>query len=271
MAPCSRSSRSARVQASKLRRAGRIGSGVSDGEHVHDAVVARWRWSAAPSPTTASIAAKACSRRGTSRSKAPALTSVSSVRRLMMRGSTRVGEVREVRERLVAARLDDVLGDRLPDALDGADGVEDLAVARGEHRVRAVDAGRHDLDAVLLGVVAEFVELVGVAHVERHRRGDEFLREVRLEVGRLVGDVGVGRRVRLVEAVFGELGAGIEDGDGERPCRCPCSLGALEEAAALRVHLGLDLLAHGAAQQIGFGQRVAGQVAWRSAAPAPGR
>jgi hypothetical protein len=35
--------------------------------------------------------------------------------------------------------------------------------------------------------------------------------------------------------------------------------GAGDEALALRVHLGLDLLAHGAAQQVGVAERVAGQ------------
>ena len=109
-----------------------------------------------------------------------------------------------------------------------------------------------------LGVLAEFAELVGVAHVVGHGRGDELLREVRLQIGRLVGDVGVGRRVRLVEAVFGELGAGIEDGVGEALGDALFG-GAFKEAIALGGHFGLDLLAHGATQQIGLGERVAGE------------
>ena len=35
---------------------------------------------------------------------------------------------------------------------------------------------------------------------------------------------------------------------------------ALDERLALGVHLGLDLLAHGAAQEIGAAQRVAGEL-----------
>ena len=35
---------------------------------------------------------------------------------------------------------------------------------------------------------------------------------------------------------------------------------AVDEARALRVHLGADLLAHGAAQHIGFAERVTGQL-----------
>ena len=55
------------------------------------------------------------------------------------------------------------------------------------------------------------MQLVGIADVERHRGGQEFDRVVGLEIGRLIADIGVGRGMRLVEAVFGELGAGIED------------------------------------------------------------
>ena len=39
----------------------------------------------------------------------------------------------------------------------------------------------------------------------------------------------------------------------------PCSTAPVDEALALRVHLGVDLLAHGAAQQVGFAERIAGQ------------
>jgi hypothetical protein len=39
----------------------------------------------------------------------------------------------------------------------------------------------------------------------------------------------------------------------------PRSTAPSHETVALRVHLRLDLLAHGAAQQVGFAERVAGQ------------
>ena len=68
-------------------------------------------------------------------------------RLLMMRGSTRWRNRRESANGL-SPRASTMCSDRLPDALDGADGVEDLAVAGREHRLRAVDRRRHDLDAV---------------------------------------------------------------------------------------------------------------------------
>ena len=48
-------------------------------------------------------------------------------------------------------------------------------------------------------------------HVERHRGGQELDRIVRLQIGGLVGDQRIGGRVRLVEAVIGELGEQVED------------------------------------------------------------
>ena len=156
-------------------RGSAIGSGTSDANMSMMpsdlSVVSRWAV-----PMIASITAKACSRLRRQpveragidqRFERPAVDDP----RIDARG-----EVGKVGERPVAARRDDVLGDRRADALDGADGVEDLAVARREHGLGAVDVGRQDLDAVLLRVRAEFGELVGVAHVERHRRGEEFLR-----------------------------------------------------------------------------------------------
>ena len=80
--------------------------------------------------------------------------------------------------------------------------------------VRAVDRRRIDLDAEPLGLGAEFGELVGVAHVERHRRRQELDRIIRLHIGGLVGDQRVSRGVALVEAVIGEALEQVEDGVG---------------------------------------------------------
>ena len=54
-------------------------------------------------------------------------------------------------------------------------------------------------------LVAKLGELVGVALVEGHRRGEEFDRIMRLEPGGLIGDQRIGRRMALVEAVVGEF------------------------------------------------------------------
>ena len=69
---------------------------------------------------------------------------------------------------------------------------------------------------------------------------------MRLEIGGLVGHDGVGGGVRLVEAVVGEFGQQVEDEVGLRLADAALDR-ARDKALALLVHLGADLLAHGAA------------------------
>ena len=128
-----------------------------------------------------------------------------------------------------------------------------------EGDVGAVDRRRIDLDAEPLGLGAEFRQLVGIAHVERHRRRHELDRIIGLHIGGLIGDQRVSRGVALVEAVFGEALEQVEDGVGLRLVRCRSLDAAGDETLALRLHLLPDLLAHGAAQQVGFAERVAGE------------
>ena len=84
------------------------------------------------------------------------------------------------------------------------------------------------------------------------------MRIVSLQIRRDERQVRVGGRVRLVEAVAGELLHQVEDFFGLLR-RMAVGLGAVDEARALLGHLLGLLLAHGAAQQIGFAERVAGQ------------
>ncbi len=123
---------------------------------------------------------------------------------------------------------------------------------------RAVHVRRQQGDLEPAQLLAELVQLVGIAQVVGHGGGHELDGMVGLEVGGLDRDQGVGRGVTLVEAVAGELVDLLED------LRClglrhAARRGALDEVLALGLHLGLDLLAHGPAQQIGAAQAVAGQ------------
>ncbi|MNL43173.1 hypothetical protein D3C87_1656770 [compost metagenome] len=134
----------------------------------------------------------------------------------------------------------------------------DAVVLHGKDHLGLVDTGRHDLDALLAGLAAEVRELVGLRHIEGHGRRVELVRKMLLEIGRLIGDPGIGGRVALVEAVIGELCQKVEDLVGQCLAH-PVGAGALAEADALVVHLRLDLLAHGAAEHVGFAKRIAGQ------------
>ena len=61
------------------------------------------------------------------------------------------------------------------------------------------------LHAQPLRFLAEDVEPVGVADIERHRGGEEFDRIIRLQISGLIGDLGIGRGMALVEAIAGEF------------------------------------------------------------------
>ena len=81
---------------------------------------------------------------------------------------------------------------------------------------------------------------------------------VGLEPAGPIGDQRISGGVALVESVICELGEQIEDlvgfGASEAALDRP-----VDEARALRVHLLLDLLAHRAAQHVGFAERIARQ------------
>ena len=158
------------------------------------------------------------------RSNAPAAASVSSARLLRALVLSRRGEIGEVLEGAVGRALGDQALHRLrADVLERGHRIADraalLPVARRlgqEIDLGGVDAGRQDGDARLLRLGREHRELVGVAGIERHRGGEELLAEVRLEVGRVIADDRIGRRVALVEAVARELVDQLEDVLGVR-------------------------------------------------------
>ena len=159
-----------------------------------------------------------------------------------------------------------LLHGRLADVLDGpqrvADGALPIRLAgcrrHREGGAGSVDIGRQQGDAEALQLLTEDVQLVRVVEVQGHGRGEELYRVVGLQVCRLVGDKGIGGGVRLVEAIAGELGhlleyqRGLGLGHGTRHR-------AIDEHLALLVHFLLDLLAHGAAQDVGRAQGVAGE------------
>ena len=76
---------------------------------------------------------------------------------------------------------------------------------------------------------------------------------MRFQPGGVIGDQRVGGGVGLVEAVTSELVEEVEQFIGlAAPDVVGGSTGA--EALALGGHLGLDLLAHRSAQEVGFAQ-----------------
>ena len=85
-------------------------------------------------------------------------------------------------------RLHDMLDGAGADVLQCRQRIENRAIHHREIHPARIDRRRHDLDADALRLAPEQHELVGVAHVERHRGGEELHRVIGLEPGRLVGD-----------------------------------------------------------------------------------
>ena len=136
-----------------------------------------------------------------------------------------------------------------PNRIDGSD--------RREARPRLVDVGREDGNPGFLAVAEHLDDPVGGTDLGGKVGGEEIDRVVRLEVGGLVGDEGVRDGVGLVEAVAGE---GLDQGPEvlRLLLRGPVLDGPADELLALGHHDLALLLADRLAQEVGLGQRVAG-------------
>ena len=132
-------------------------------------------WRAAYRPPHARAA-----RFGSIASNAPAAARLSSTRLLTARGLMRRAKSARSANGRLAARGDDRFDRLLADALERRQRIMDGVALDLEGHAGAVDRRRLDLDRQPLGLGAEFGELVGVAHVERHRGGEEFDRIIRL-------------------------------------------------------------------------------------------
>ena len=177
---------------------------------------------------------------------------------VQLAGGNPPGKVPEAPERLISAHRDNVLDRLLTHALDGPHCINNLAILHVEVNHRPIDRGRHDLDPHAPGFLAEIAKLLRVPQIKGHGRRHELHRVVRLQPGRMIGDKRVGRRVRLVEAVVGELRDKIEDRSG-LPLVDAALDRTINEPGPLDFHLRGNLLAHRPAQQIGLTKRVAGQ------------
>ena len=144
------------------------------------------------------------------------------------------------------------------DVFDGGQAVEDPVVLDGKVRVAGVDVGRQQFEVVVAAGGDVLQELVLVFHVRGHQRRHEGHRVMGLEVGRVVGDQGVGGAVGLVEAVLRELLHQVENLVGFFGLDAVAGT-AVDEKFPLLAHLLGVFLAHGPAQQVAGAERKAGQ------------
>ena len=130
------------------------------------------------------------------------------------------------------------------------------ALGHGEGRAGSVDAGRHHLDLHPVEFALVDGQLVGEVDIAIHHPGHEFDRVVRLQPRSLIADHRIGRRMRFVEAVIGEFFQKIKNFSGLLRIDAIRDR-AIDEFRPLLGHFLGDLLAHGAAQQVGTAERIA--------------
>ncbi len=159
------------------------------------------------------------------------------------------------------AGLEDGLERRLPESFDRGKSEADLPFGGGgEVQRRLVDVGAQHLDAPLPAVLHILGHVIGAAGLGGEQARHELHGVVGLQVGGLVGHHGVGGAVALVEAVAGEV---LDEIEHLRDLGLVVAAGGalFDELGLLLRHLLLVLLAHGAAQHVGFAQGVAGDEA----------
>ena len=99
---------------------------------------------------------------------------------------------------------EDAVESRLADALDAEESVPYLAFHYGEDLRALVDVGRQDGHPALPALGDVLDEAVRVVHLVREDGRHEGQVVMRLQIGCLVGDEGVGGAVRFIEAVLAE-------------------------------------------------------------------
>lgn len=176
-------------------------------------------------------------------------------------GGVAAGEVGEGGVGAVGeALLDGGLHGALGGVFDGGQAVADGAAIGGELGVGVVDVGGEDGDAGGFGVEAEggdFFEFA--ADFAGEQGAEEFCGVVGFEPGGAVGEDAVGGGVGFVEAVAGEFFQEVEDAFGLFAGDAVVVGAAFDEFDAFFGHFFGVFFAHGAAQEVGAAEAVAGQ------------
>ena len=159
---------------------------------------------------------------------------------------------------LADAGFADGFGGVFANVLDGRETKANGIADGREIEVALIHVGGKDGDAHAAGFVDVLDDFFRVAGFGGEQRGHEFDGIVRFQIGGLIGEQRVGAGVRLIEAVAGEFFHQVEDAHGFLFGDF-VFLAAGQEFGALRGHLFFFLLAHGAAEQVCFAEREAGQ------------
>ena len=181
----------------------------------------------------------------------------SSVELAQVTAPTQIGEIPKWPVTLTLCHQ--MLGAGLAQTLDATETIAHrLGPLGSKVKQGMVDMGAMDSELHGPGLGHHRGHVVHLMHFRRQIGGHEGGRAVGLEIGGLVGDQRVGRRMGLVEAVAGELFHQVEDLGGPSGVH-PLGHRAMDELGAQLDHLLGLLLAHGATQQVCLPQAEAGQ------------
>ena len=169
--------------------------------------------------------------------------------------ATEIKQILECSARL--ARFHNIDNSGLTRSLDRAQTIgHRLLIHRGKAVSGSIDVRRQHGQILRQRIVIVAVHLVGVVHIRRQRGCHKCGGVMRFKIGCLIGHQRIGRRVRFIETVAGELFHQVEQLRGQRflDFALDCTL---DENAALLRHLIGVFLSHRATQQIRRTQRIA--------------
>ena len=135
------------------------------------------------------------------------------------------------------------------DVLDHGEAITNLPILDREAGLGGVDVGRQHVDVARMAIEHGGRDFVVVARLIVEQRRQILQRVVRLQVGRLVRDHGIGGAVRLREPVTREVRHQVEDLRGLRLTH-PAVGRTLDELGAHLRHLFFLLFAHRAAEHV---------------------
>ena len=165
-------------------------------------------------------------------------------------------KIKQIREIAMCPSVEDGRNRSLAQSAQRAQSIHDVTLGIDRKlQIPLIDVWRVDLEPHTTGLFDQGHDFINVPHVRRHDRCHKGRRMMRLEPSRLVGNQGIGGRVRLVKSVTCEFFHQVKNGARQLRIDAPLS-GALHEHDPLLLHLFGFLFTHGTAKQIRTAQAV---------------
>ena len=162
----------------------------------------------------------------------------------------KINPLTEIEKRFERFGGDDGRNGRFSNVLNRCEAEADAVFRRREMHIAGIDVGRLDGDSHVAAFVDVLNNLVLVSTFTRQKRRHKVLGVARLQISRTIGQNGIRRRMRLVEAVSGKLLHQVEDSGDLLLIFESFGTRTAQEFFALCGHFFGLLLPHRTAQQI---------------------